>query len=158
MDGMMPFLNLPLYNIRVLERNGRAMVYDPIRSKYVALTPEEWVRQHFVNFLVTVRHYPPALLGNEINLRINSTAKRCDSVVYDSFLAPLMIIEYKAPTVAIKRGVFDQISRYNTALRVRYLTVSNGLSHYCCRIDYESQTYTFLEDIPDYSDLIEASR
>jgi len=149
----MDSLNLPSFDVRLAEKNGKRMIYDPLRRKYVALTPEEWVRQHFVNYLVTDKGYPPNLMGNEITLRLNATIKRCDSIVYDSFLAPLMIVEYKASAVTIKRAVFDQISRYNTSLHVRYLTVSNGLQHFCCRVDYETRSYTFLESIPSYDEL-----
>ncbi|MDR1920028.1 MAG: type I restriction enzyme HsdR N-terminal domain-containing protein [Tannerellaceae bacterium] len=151
----MPELNLPAFDVKVTEKEGKRMIFDPLRRKYVALTPEEWVRQHFVNYLLTEKHYPKELLGNEISLRLNATTKRCDTIVYNRFLDPLMIVEYKASDVAIKRAVFDQISRYNASLKVRFLTVSNGIQHYCCRIDYETQTYTFLESIPTYDELAE---
>ncbi|GHT30240.1 hypothetical protein AGMMS49574_09340 [Bacteroidia bacterium] len=149
----LPLLNLPSFGVKVTEKNGKRMIYDPLRRKFVALTPEEWVRQHFVHYLITEKGYPPSLVGNEISLQVNSTAKRCDTIVYNPFLAPLMIVEYKSPMISIKRVVFDQISRYNTVLRVRYLTVSNGIQHFCCRMDYETQTYTFLESLPDYDEL-----
>jgi virulence-associated protein VagC len=146
-------LNLPAFEVKVTEKEGRRLIFDPLRRKYVALTPEEWVRQHFVNYLVSEKRYPPDLLGNEISLQLNATTKRCDTIVYDRFLAPLMIVEYKAPMIPLNRAVFDQISRYNTLLKVRFLTVSNGLRHFCCRIDYETQTYIFLENIPTYDEL-----
>jgi virulence-associated protein VagC len=151
----MPELNLPAFDVKVSEKEGKRVIFDPLRRKYVALTPEEWVRQHFVNYLLTEKHYPKDLLANEVTLRLNATTKRCDTIVYNRFLSPLMIVEYKAPEVAIKRAVFDQISRYNASLKVRFLTVSNGIRHFCCRIDYESQTYTFLESIPAYDELAE---
>ncbi|MDR1555601.1 MAG: type I restriction enzyme HsdR N-terminal domain-containing protein [Tannerellaceae bacterium] len=146
-------LNLPAFDIKVREKDGRRLIFDPLRRRYVALTPEEWVRQHFVNYLITEKHYPEDLLGNEISLRYHAVIRRCDTIVYNRFLAPLMIIEYKSPYVAVKRAVFDQISRYNASLRVRFLTVSNGIQHFCCRIDYETQTYTFLESLPAYDEL-----
>lgn len=146
-------LNLPTFEAKVVSREGKRMIFDPVRRKYVALTPEEWVRQHFVNFLIHYKGFPPALIGNEIALRLHHTSKRCDTVVYNRFLAPLMIVEYKAPSVEISRAVFDQIARYNHALRVQFLAVSNGLRHFCCRIDYETMGYTFLEDFPDYERL-----
>ncbi|MDR2497974.1 MAG: type I restriction enzyme HsdR N-terminal domain-containing protein [Tannerellaceae bacterium] len=149
----MPALNLPAFDTKVTSRDGKLVIFDPIRRKYVALTPEEWVRQHFIQYLISCRAYPSDLLANEINLQLHGTTKRCDSIVYDTCLAPLMILEYKAPHVTIKREVFDQISRYNAALRVKYLTVSNGLTHYCCMIDYASSSYRFLSDIPFYSEL-----
>lgn len=146
-------LNLPGFAPKVIEKDGKRTIYDPIRRKYVALTPEEWVRQHFVNYLVTVRNYPKDLLANEVMVKLNSTSKRCDTVVYDRFLVPLVIVEYKAPSIPITRSVFDQIARYNMVLRVGYLIVSNGINHYCCKIDYDSQTYGFLDGIPAYNEL-----
>ena len=146
-------LNLPQYDIRIGEQAGRRTILDVLRRKYVALTPEEWVRQHFVHFLIGHKGYPPALLANEIELRSGSKRLRCDSVLYDSSLRPRMIIEYKAPTVAIQQKVFDQISVYNMLLHVDYLVVSNGLSHYCCRMDYANRRYVFLREIPDYQEL-----
>jgi hypothetical protein len=149
----MPVLNLPAFDAKVTEKEGKRMIFDPLRRKYVALTPEEWVRQHFVNYLLTEKNYPKELLANEVSLRLNATAKRCDTIVYNRFLTPLMIVEYKSTDVAINNAVFDQISRYNAALKVRFLTVSNGIRHFCCRIDYETQTYSFLESIPAYEEL-----
>lgn len=146
-------LNLPTYAAKVITKEGKQLIFDPLRSRYVALTPEEWVRQHFVNFLLTEKGYPQNLVGNEISIRLNNTQKRCDTIVYDRFLSPLAIIEYKAPSVQVTKTTFDQIARYNMALQVRYLLISNGLSHYCCRIDYETQDYAFLKDIPFYNEL-----
>ena len=146
----MKSLNLPPYNTKLSKKDGKMFIFDPFRRKNVALTPEEWVRQHFVNFLVTVKSYPPERIANEVSIDVNSTSKRCDTVVYDNYLNPLVIIEYKATDVAITENVFDQISRYNSALRVPYLIVSNGLTHYCCYMDYESMKCSFLNDIPDY--------
>lgn len=146
-------LNLPDFATKVVEKDGKRTIFDPVRHKYVALTPEEWVRQHFVNYLVTVKNYPKTLLANEVLVKLNGTSKRCDTVAYSRFLAPLMIVEYKAPTINITSAVFDQIARYNMVLRVHYLTVSNGINHFCCKIDYDTQTYSFLEDIPEYDSL-----
>ncbi|MDE5948842.1 MAG: type I restriction enzyme HsdR N-terminal domain-containing protein [Prevotella sp.] len=146
-------LNLPQYDIRIGEQAGRRTILDVLRRKYVALTPEEWVRQHFVHYLIGHKGYPQALLANEIELRSGNKRLRCDSVLYDSSLRPRMIIEYKAPTVAIQQKVFDQISVYNMLLHVDYLVVSNGLNHYCCRMDYANQKYVFLRDIPAYQEL-----
>ncbi|MDE7379316.1 MAG: type I restriction enzyme HsdR N-terminal domain-containing protein [Paraprevotella sp.] len=146
-------LNLPSFEIKIVMRNGKRCVFDPIRHKYVALTPEEWVRQHFVNFLTERKGYPASLLGNEISLSLNGTTKRCDTILFSRTASPQMIIEYKAPHIKITQNVFSQISRYNMALHVDYLVVSNGLTHYCCRMDYERRTYAFLPDIPAYKDL-----
>ena len=143
-------LNLPTFAAKVKEKDGKHVIFDPVRRKFVALTPEEWVRQHFVNYLISDKGYPKELLANEVPLKLNGTSKRCDTVAYNRFLTPLMIVEYKAPQIEITSSVFDQIVRYNMVLHVRYLAVSNGISHFCCKIDYENLTYSFLEGIPEY--------
>ena len=150
---MLP-LNLPKFSVKVTEKAGKPSIWDPVRRKFVALTPEEWVRQHFVNYLVTEKSYPQELLANEVAVKLNGTSKRCDTVAYNRFLAPLMIIEYKAPHIPITQAVFDQIVRYNIALKVEYLIVSNGKMHYCCHVNYKDQSYLFLEDIPDYDSIL----
>lgn len=147
-------LNLPKYGIKIKNDKGHQSIFDVLRRKYVALTPEEWVRQHFVHFLIEHKGYPKALMANEIQLAIGNKKLRCDSVLYDRTLKPHMIIEYKAPTVSITQKVFDQITIYNMLLHVDYLVVSNGIKHYCCRMDYANQKYLFLEDIPDYQNLL----
>lgn len=147
-------LNLPKYGIKIANENGHQTIFDVLRRKYVALTPEEWVRQHFVHYLIEHKGYPQALMANEIQLAIGNKKLRCDSVLYDRSLKPRMIIEYKAPTVNITQKVFDQITIYNMLLHVDYLVVSNGIKHYCCRMDYDNQKYLFLDDIPDYQEII----
>jgi hypothetical protein len=143
-------LNLPPYPIKIQEKGEKRQIFDFLRRKWVALTPEEWVRQHFTHFLVEHKNYPQALLANEVELRIGEKRLRCDTLLYNKELRPRMIIEYKAPTIQIQQKTFDQISVYNLLLKVDYLVVSNGLSHYCCKMDYERQSYQFLKDIPDY--------
>lgn len=147
-------LNLPKYGIKIANENGHLTIFDVLRRKYVALTPEEWVRQHFVHYLIGHKGYPQTLMANEIQLAIGNKKLRCDSVLYDRSLKPRMIIEYKAPTVNITQKVFDQITVYNMLLHVDYLVVSNGIKHYCCQMDYNNQKYLFLEDIPDYQEII----
>ncbi len=149
----MQTLNLPEAELKVVKREGRTFVFDMLRQRYVALTPEEWVRQRFVHFLIQHKGYPSTLLGNEISLTVGNNARRCDTVLYDTRAKPRMIVEYKAPHIAITQKVFDQISRYNMALHVDYLTVSNGIAHYCCRMDYKRGCYSFLSDIPSHSEL-----
>lgn len=129
------------------------MVLDVLRRKYVSLTPEEWVRQHFVHFLMEHKGYPMALMANEVALKIGNKPLRADSVLYGRDLRPRMIVEYKAPSVAITQQVFDQVMAYNLLLHVDYLVVSNGLQHYCCKVDYVSGSCSFLQDIPMYTDL-----
>ena len=151
-DGMKKYeLTLPPFNAKIIGGEGRRQIFDPVRKKYVALTPEEWVRQHFVNYLVTTKGYPLELMANEVQIRLNHTAKRCDTVLYDRLLQPRMIVEYKAPTVEITQDVFEQIVRYNMALHVKYLVVSNGIRHICCEIDYLKGSCEFLSEVPLYS-------
>ena len=146
-------LHLPPYALRLSEKDGRKVIFDVLRRKYVALTPEEWVRQHFVHFLINHKHYPKGLLANEVELRVGEKRLRCDTLLYNKQLQPQMIIEYKAPDVAITQRVFNQIAVYNMLLHVDYLVVSNGLQHYCCRMDYAHNSYEFLCDIPAYEAL-----
>ncbi|AVM56880.1 hypothetical protein C3V43_03250 [Bacteroides heparinolyticus] len=149
----MMVLNLPPFDIKIAVKDGKNTVFDVIRRRYVALTPEEWVRQHFVHFLLEHKGYPQALMANEVQVQLNGTKKRCDTVLYRRDLTARMIVEYKAPDIAITQKVFDQITRYNIVLKVDYLIVTNGLQHYCCRMDYERGSYNFLQDIPDYQSL-----
>lgn len=146
-------LNLPPFDIKVTNTKGRLMVFDRLRKKHVALTPEEWVRQHFINYLITEKEYPQSLIANEMEVILNGQRKRCDSVVFNKEGNPIVIVEYKAPEVNITQKVFDQIARYNIVLRVQYLIVSNGLDHYCCKVDYTQQQIEYLETIPNYTNL-----
>ncbi len=148
-------LNLPAAELS-LERDaqGRLTVYDRWRRRRVVLTPEEWVRQHFAAMLVSHKGFPPGRIANEISIELNSTARRCDTVVYDDARRPLMIVEYKAPSVAITQEVFNQIARYCSVLRPRFIAVSNGLRHFCCRFDDSSGRYEFLPDLPDWSQMV----
>ncbi len=147
-------LNLPPFDARLRGTQQKPEIFDFLRRRYVALTPEEWVRQHFAHFLIEQKGYPKGLLSNEVELRIGDKRLRCDTVLYNLAAQPRMIIEYKAPTVRITQRVIDQISAYNLLLRVDYLVVTNGLQHNCCRIDYDRNVYEFLPDIPDYSALL----
>ncbi|MDR0732865.1 MAG: type I restriction enzyme HsdR N-terminal domain-containing protein [Dysgonamonadaceae bacterium] len=146
-------LNLPQAELNIREENGKTYVFDRLRKRFVRLTPEEYVRQSFVSYLITHKKYPQSRLANEIGIELGNVKKRCDTVLYDERLHPLMIIEYKAPSVLIQQNTFDQITRYNMSLRVPWLVVSNGIQHYCCRIDYEKKGYSFFKDIPEYGEL-----
>lgn len=146
-------LNLPAIRYRTKIEDGRSYIFDPFRKKFVFLTPEEWVRQHFVLYLVSFKGYPAGRMGNEVSLSLNHRRFRCDTVIYDRNGSPLVIVEYKAPSVSLTKTVFEQAANYNIALKVKYLVISNGLSHHCCRIDYEEMRFEFLNDIPDYSAL-----
>ena len=152
----MQALNLPKTDLKIATKDGKQQVFDILRRKYVALTPEEWVRQHFVRFLIQQKGYPAECIGNEVTITLGRTRKRCDTIVYGSHAEPMMIIEYKSPQTEITQQVFDQISRYNIRLKVRWLIVSNGLQHFCCQIDYESGNVLFAEDIPAYVEIMGA--
>jgi len=147
----MQALNLPTYNFRIRESNNKAEIFDDIRKKFVALTPEEWVRQNFIEWLKKEKNFPASLIAVEMGLKLNKMQKRSDVVVYNRSAEPALIVECKAPDVKIKQDVFDQIARYNMTLKVNYLIVTNGLDHYCCLIDHEKGEYQFLKEIPDYS-------
>ena len=146
-------LNLPRYEISVKRNGERLTIFDFLRRRHVALTPEEWVRQHFVHFLVEHKGYPKGLLANEVELSVGEKNLRCDSILYDPSLKPRMIVEYMAPSVVVTQKVVQQIATYNLLLHVDYLVVSNGLTHYCVKMDYDNQKYLFLDDIPDYKNL-----
>jgi hypothetical protein len=149
----MVILNLPPFDMKIREEDEKTCVFDSVRKKWVALTPEENVRQHFVAYLINQKNYPASHIANEASISLNSMKRRCDSVIYDNSCKPKVIIEYKAHTVKINSNIFDQISRYNIVLKVDYLIVSNGMKHYCVKMDYENNSYVFLENIPSYNEL-----
>lgn len=148
----LPRLNLPAANLNIRRNPDNTLsVFDVLRKKWVIITPEEWVRQHFTAWLCSEKGYSQSLMANEIGISLNATRRRCDTVVFSHNLKPLVVVEYKAPSVIITQKVFDQIARYNIVLNAPYLIVSNGLSHYCCR--FLSGTYSFLKEIPSFKDL-----
>ncbi len=149
----MTSLNLPSFEIKIKEKNGKHYVFDRLRKQYVRFTPEELVRQHFTNYLIEYKKYPESLLANEVGILLGNVKKRCDTVVYDHQLNPLCIIEYKSPEISITQSTFDQIARYNISLQVPWLIVSNGSEHFCCRICYKTGKYIFEKDIPEYENL-----
>jgi len=148
-------LNLPPAELKIKRENGKEYVFDRLRKIYVRLTPEEFVRQHFISFLITRKNFPQSRMMNEIGIELGNVKKRCDTVLYDEYLHPLMIIEYKSPSVIINQKTFDQITRYNMRLKVPWLIVSNGIKHFCCKVDYETENYYFYKEIPEYSILIQ---
>ena len=143
-------LNLPEAEVKIKKINEKDYIFDRLRKQYVRLTPEEYVRQQFVSFLIEHKGYPSGLLANEISITLGNVRKRCDTILYDNYLNPLMIIEYKSPAVVINQKTFDQIARYNLVLQVPWLIVSNGLQHFCCHTDTEKKEYVFLNEIPEY--------
>ncbi len=148
--NLMPTLNLPACQLRIRKNETNYDVYDSIRKKYVKLTPEEWVRQHFMAFLVQDLHFPASHIAVEFPLKVNRLNKRCDIVVFGSTGKALVIVECKQPETALNQAVFDQIARYNLTLNVPYLIVTNGLMHVSCQMDYETESYRFLEGFPEY--------
>ena len=144
-------LNLPNYPLRIKEENGISYIFDEIRKKYLVLTPEEWVRQHLVQFLILEKKYPRSLIQLEGGLKLNGMQKRSDILLFNNLGEKILLVECKAPSVKISQDTFDQIARYNFIHQVRWLLVSNGLEHFCCEIDFETKTYRFAEDLPEYS-------
>ena len=153
MSDLFPQLNLPKAELRLREQEGVVAVLDPLRRRHVRLTPEEWVRQHFISFLINHKGYPAGLLGNEVTVELNGMKKRCDTVLYGLNRQPRMIVEYKAPTVALTQKVFDQVWRYNTVLRVEWLIVSNGLQTIVCHLDKTAGAYEFVSEVPSFGEL-----
>jgi len=145
-------LNLPPYPFKISDKDGQLTLFDETRKKHIVITPEEWVRQHFVQYLINQKKYPKTLIKLEGGLRLNGMAKRSDIVVFNTSGEKILMVECKAPSVAINQKVFDQIARYNMTHKIALLAVTNGLEHYYCRIDFENNTYKFIEDLPDYGE------
>lgn len=144
-------LTLPPYDFVIRTIAGKEMIFDPVRQKYVRLTPEEWVRQHFVQYLIRDRGVPRGLVAIERGFTYKRLSRRADVVVYDRQGAPLLMVECKAPAVEIGQAAFDQVTRYNSAVGARYLVVTNGRVHYCCVLDGEA--YRFLDELPRFEAL-----
>jgi hypothetical protein len=147
-------LRLPAFEAKIRNREDRKPeIWDPVRKKFVALTPEEWVRQHLLHFLIHHRGYPASLVGVEVPRRVNRLMKRSDIVAYDRLGKPVLLAECKAPNVPVTQDVFYQVAMYNSAFSGKYLVVSNGLDHYCAHIDQNKKSWRFVPDIPHYSDI-----
>ncbi len=147
-------LNLPSFQVNLRNQNELIEIFDVFRRKFIRLTPEEWVRQHFAHFLVNHKNYPKGLLSLEYSFKLEKRQKRADIVAFNQQGKARLIVECKSPNVKISQKVFDQIARYNMSLKVDYLIVSNGLQHYACKLDYKSLGYKFLKDIPHYGELV----
>lgn len=143
-------LNLPYYRARMQKKDGKMQIFDDWRKRYVALTPEEWVRQCFLHFLVDYLNYPAGRISSEQTVMVNDMNKRADAVVYDTAGQPYILIEFKSPDVPLKQKVFDQAAVYCRQLGVQLFFISNGIEHYACRIDRRQQQFVFLERIPQY--------
>ena len=144
-------LNFPTYSFRFKNSENKVSIFDEIRKKFILLTPEEWVRQHVVQFLLQDKKYPKSYINVEKLIKINDLSKRYDVVVFQPNGEIFLLIECKAPEVPISQQTFDQIARYNLVLKAKYLMVTNGLNHYFCQMDFENEKYVFLKELPIYS-------
>ncbi len=144
-------LNFPSYNFRFKNSENKTAIFDEIRKKFIILTPEEWVRQHVVRFLLEEKQYPKSLINVEKVLLVNGLRKRYDVVVFNPDGSIHILVECKAPEVKITQVTFDQIARYNMTMKSSFLMVSNGLNHYFCQMDYENEKYQFLPELPNYT-------
>lgn len=144
-------LNLPNYNFKLKSTENKTFIFDKIRKKYVVLTPEEWVRQHFTMYLLEDKNYPISLVAIEKQLTLNNLKKRSDILIFNKKGKPDIIVECKAPNVVISQDVFDQIARYNLQINANYLVVTNGLQHFYCKMDFDNESYIFLRELPNYN-------
>lgn len=144
-------LNLPKYDFKLKKSEKGLKIFDAWRCRWVTLTPEEWVRQHFLHFMEDHLGYPHGLMAVETAINVNGTSKRCDAVVYGRDMKPLVLVEFKRPDVVLTQKVFDQVAVYNTQLGVRYFLISNGLQHYACAVDAASGRYCFFQTLPTFS-------
>ena len=143
-------LNFPNYSFRFKNSENKVAIFDEIRKKFVVLTPEEWVRQHVVQYLLVEKKYPKSLINVEKLVKVNSLNKRYDIVVFQPNGEIFLLIECKAPEVSISQQTFDQIARYNLKLNAQFLMVTNGLNHYFCQMDFENEQYVFLREAPEF--------
>lgn len=146
-------LNLPTYPFKITQKDDTYFIFDEIRKKHLVLTPEEWVRQHFIRYLIQEKKFPSTLLQIEGGLSLNHTRKRSDILVYTNLGEKIMVIECKAPSVPITQATFDQAARYNSVYKAQWLTVTNGLNHYYAKIDHGNGKFLFVEKLPDYGEL-----
>lgn len=152
MDLLVP-LQLPPYPFKINEQpDGQLTLFDDIRKKHIILTPEEWVRQHFVQYLIHQKHYPRALIRLEGGHKLLGMAKRSDIVVFNTSGEKILLVECKAASVPIDQKTFDQVARYNMVHKVKLLAVTNGLQHHYCNIDFQNNSYRFIEELPDYNE------
>ena len=146
----LPILNLPIYKLKLKSVNITTQIFDEVSKKYLKLTPEEWVRQNFIKYLNKEKKYPIGLMGVEKIVKYNNLKTRADIVLYNTRGVAEIIVECKSPDVKITQDTFYQIAIYNSKLKVQYLIVTNGINHYCCKMDYHTNKVKFLEEIPTY--------
>ena len=142
-------LDFPEYDLRLKKQDGKWLIFDPVRKKFVVLTPEEWVRQHALQYLIVDKKYPLQWIAVEKELQINQTKRRFDIVVFNRQMTPEILVECKAPNVAVTQKTFDQANQYNWLLKAPYLFLTNGLKHYICQIDFEANQFKFLKQLPE---------
>ncbi|GHV63797.1 restriction endonuclease subunit R [Bacteroidia bacterium] len=142
-------LSLPPFEYKVQKRNNIVFIYDIIRKKYIVLTPEEWVRQHVIHYLIDVKHYPAALIAVEREIELNGLKRRYDIVCYNKLANPVLIVECKAPSITLSQTTFDQAFEYNTILNAKYVLITNGIRHLCGTIG-EDGKFRLLDEIPEY--------
>jgi len=147
----MQLLNFPTYSFRFKNSENKMSIFDEIRKKFILLTPEEWVRQHVIHFLIYEKKYPKSYINVEKMVKVNGMNKRYDIVVFNNDGSIFLLIECKAPEITIDQKAFDQIARYNMILNATYLMVTNGLNHYFCEMDFEKEQYSFLSYLPDFN-------
>tara|TARA_B100000902_G_scaffold149523_2_gene146065 strand:- start:706 stop:1167 length:462 start_codon:yes stop_codon:yes gene_type:complete len=146
-------LNLPIYKLRFKTEKGKLFIFDKVRKKYVSLTKEEWVRQNFINYLHKEKGYPLSLMAVEKIVKYDKMNTRADVVLYNRSGDPISIVECKSPKIVLTQDVLYQIAKYNFILKVKYLIITNGIDHFCCKMDYTKEDYTFLKDIPKYDSI-----
>jgi len=149
MSIQFPRLNLPHYDLRIKSDQ----IFDGVRKKWVANTPEEWVRQNFIEYLLNDKKYPKSLIKIEKTISAFKKTKRCDAVVYSNEIEPLLILECKNPDIKVNEKTFKQIAIYNSTIKAPYLIVTNGLDHFCCKFNFEDNSHIFLDSIPTYQEL-----
>lgn len=147
---MFPALNLPQFDYQLKKIQGRPHIFDILRKKYLLITPEEWVRQHFIHYLINKHQYPKSLMSSEDGLLYNKRLKRTDILIYDRMGNPFMVIECKATTIKIDNTVFQQVATYNSTIKAPYICVTNGLQHFVCAIDHDKRSSTFLDSFPSF--------
>ncbi|MBC7605394.1 MAG: type I restriction enzyme HsdR N-terminal domain-containing protein [Burkholderiales bacterium] len=144
-------LNFPTYDFRFKNSENKVAIFDEIRKKFILLSPEEWVRQHVVQYFLQQKKYPKSLINVEKVLKINGLTKRYDLVVFNPNGSVFILVECKAPEIKITQDTFDQIARYNLTLKATFLMVTNGQNHYFCQMDFEKEAYQFLSELPTYN-------
>lgn len=153
-NNLITQLSIPSKTLNLRRRHGSIEVFDALRKKYVAFTPEENVRQHFINYMISDLGYPSSLMQNEVGIELYGTHKRCDTIVFSNTGMPLVIVEYKAPNVKLSQTTFNQIIRYNYVLKAPYMIVTNGKCVYCCFINYKNGSISFLPSVPSYKEIL----